>query len=338
MFSSDKFRGFLLILWAAFMPLTAFGDSPVIPTKPVEIHMDSEIKVAGDRVVLGDVATIYSRSLSDFKALSGLVISQIPDDQSEVKLPSRYLEARVRAALPPGMEFALRAPKEITFKLERLGLGTQEIAAEISRLAKVAGKVPENIELEVQPLSGMEQLAGFKISNTRIEPGADMKSWKGEMSFRLSRSDGVGNAPPVWIRARVRWFQEVWTANRNLMFTESPDASHFVLGKVETTSLREDPVGGSAEDLRHFLKSARIKRKIAANSPLLPSMLDRKPDAAAGSALRVVFISESGVRVSADGALISPGLIGNDVKARLRSSKKIVTGRLVSQGMVEVSL
>lgn len=338
MFSSNGFRAICLIVFAALMPLTAFSASSVIPTKPVEIHMDAEVKVAGEQVVLGDVATIYARSLSDFKALSGLVISRIPDDKQEVKLPSSYLDARVRAALPPGMDFALRAPKEVVFRLERLGLGSQEIAAEISRLGRVAGKIPENVEVEVQPLSGMEQLAGYKLATTRIDPGSEMKFWRGDMSFKLTKADGTGNSAPIWVRAKLRWFQQAWVASRNLMFTENPDPSQFSLGKVETTSMREDPVTGTSEELSQFLRNARIKRQIAANSPLLPSMLDRKPDAAAGSLLRVVFISESGVRVSADGALISPGSIGSDVKARLRSSKKIITGKLVSQGMVEVSL
>jgi|GEM_PF-7067771 len=338
MFLSNSYRAFFLIAFAALMPLTAYSASSVIPTKPVEIHMDAEVKVAGDQVVLGDVATIYSRSLADFKALSSLVISRIPDDKQEVKLPSSYLEARVRAALPPGIDFALRAPKEVVFRMERLGLGSQEVAAEISRLGRLAGKIPEGIEVEVQPLSGMEQLAGYKLASTRIEPGSEMKLWKGEMSFKLTKSDGNGNGAPIWVRAKLRWFQQAWVASRNLMFTESPDPSQFTLGKVETTSMREDPLTGSAEDLSRFLKNARIKRQIAANSALLPSMLDRKPDAAAGAPLRVVFISESGVRVSADGALISAGAIGADVKARLRSSKKIITGKLVSQGMVEVSL
>jgi flagella basal body P-ring formation protein FlgA len=337
MFSSDLFRKISLILAVALLPLTAFAASSAVPVKPVEIHMDSEVKVAGEQVVLGDVATIYARSLADFKALSSLVISQIPDDKLEVKLPASYLEARVRAALPPGTDFALRSPKDVVFRLERLGLGSQEIAAEITRLGRVSGKIPEGVEVEVQTLSGMDQLAGYKLAGTRIDPGAEMKAWKGDMSFKLTKADGAG-APPVWVRAKLRWFQQAWVASRNLMFTENPDPSQFALGKVEVTGLREDPVTGSAEELAGFLKSARIKRQIAANSPLLPSMLDRKPDAAAGSALRVVFVSESGVRVSADGSLLSPGSIGSDVKARLRSSKKIVTGKLVSQGLVEVSL
>lgn len=336
MYSSDRVKLFFVALLTALLPLTAFSVNSVIPTKAVEVHLDSDIKVGGEQVVLGDVATIYAKSLQDFKALSGLVLSKIPEDKREVKLPASYLEARVRAALPPGAEFALRAPKEIIFRLERVGVAPQEVATEIARMGRAAGKIPEGVEVEVVPLSGLEQLAGYTLATTVIEPSAELQRWKGEMQFKVTKA-GSG-APPVWVKAKVRWFQNVWVASRSLMFTETPSASHFVLGKVETTALREEPIAVSSEDLPEFLKLARIKRQIPAKSPLLPSMLDRKPDTAAGSLLRVVFISESGVRVSADGALLVPGSIGSDVKARLRSSKKIVTGKLVSQSLMEVSL
>jgi len=306
MFLSSCLKIISLILATAFLPTAALAAHSVIPTKPVEIHLDSEVKVGGDEVVLGDVATIYARSMHDFKALAGLVVSKIPDDKQEVRLPASYLEARVRAVLPPSVEFTLRAPKEIVFRLERLGISSQEIAAEILRLGRAAGKIPGNVEVEVQPLSGMDQLAGYKLANTSIDPAGEMKQWKGEMSFKLAKADGKElNAAPIWVRAKLRWFQPAWVASRALLFTESPEPAHFTLGKVETTRLREDPVAASPEELGLFLKNARIKRAIAANSPLFPSMLDRRPDAAAGSLLRVVFVSESGVRVSADGSLIS---------------------------------
>lgn len=335
MFSSSRAALITLIFLSALLPLAAFSAS-VVPSKAVEVHLDGEVKVGGDQVVLGDVATIYAKSMQHFKALSGLVLSRIPDDKQEVRLPGTYLEARVRAALPPGTELALRAPKEIVFRLERIGLGAQELAGEISRLGRAAGKIPEGVETEVLALTGLEHLAGWKLASTRIEPQGELQRWKGEMSFKLTRADAPST--PVWVRTKVRWFQQAWVAKRNLPPGAPMDPSHFVLGRVETTALREEPVAASEEELGPLLASSRLKRLLSAENTLVPSLLDRKPDAMPGSALRVVFISESGVRVSADGALLAPATIGGDVKARLRTSKKIVTGKLVSKGLVEVNL
>ncbi len=324
-----------LLAFFTVLPCHAWGNAGV-PTKPVEIHLGAEVNVGGEQVVLGDVATIYAKSLQDFKALSGLVISQIPDDKSEIRLPATYLQARVRAALPADIDFALRAPSEIVFKLRRLGLTAQDLAGEISRLARAAGKIPEGVDTEVVPLSGLEQLKGYSLLNSRIEPSGEMAKWKGEMAFKVVRVDTA--AAPVWVRTRVRWFQNAWIASRQLGSAERLDPSAFREGKVETTTWREEPVSGTREELEAFLQTAKVRRSIAANSALLPSALERRPDATAGSLLRVIFVSEGGVRVSADGSLVSHGSIGNDVKAKLRSSKKIVSGKLVSQGVMEVSL
>jgi flagella basal body P-ring formation protein FlgA len=322
----------------ALMPLLAWGSPNPPPIRAIEIQLDGEVKVGGEQVVLGDVATIYSKDLQNFKALSGLVLSRIPDDSKEVRLPANYLEARIRAALPPGTDFELRAPAEIVFKLQKLGISAQEFAGEISRMARVGGKVPAGAEIEVEALAGLDQLKTLSLGSARIEPAAEINEWKGEMQFKVTRTDTDSNPPPAWVRTRVRTFREAWVATRQVAYSETPTAALFAPGRVETTNLHEDPIGGNAEDLAATLKNARFRRGLTANAALVPSQIDHKPDAGAGSSLRIVFVGESGVRVTADGSLVGSGSIGGDVKARLKSSKKIVTGKLVSQGLVEVSL
>jgi flagella basal body P-ring formation protein FlgA len=165
-----------------------------------------------------------------------------------------------------------------------------------------------------------------------------MPQWKGELNFKVTRTDLAGNPPPIWVRTRVRWFRTVWVAQRQIAYTSALLPSQFVQERVETTGLHEEPISVGPDELSTMLKVSKPRRSIAANSPLLPSAIERRPDAQAGASLRVTFISESGVRVSADGQLVGAGSIGEDVKARLKSSKKLVTGKLVSQGQVEVSL
>lgn len=334
----NRARPISFLICLALMPLLAWGAPNPPPLRAIEIQLDGEVNVGGEQVVLGDVATIYAKDLQNFKALSGLVLSRIPDDSKEVRLPASYLEARVRAALPPGADFELHSPAEIVFKLQKLGISAQELTAEVARMAHAGGKVPAGTELEVEALSGLDQLKTLSLASARIEPAAEMSEWKGEMQFKVTRTDTASNPPPVWVRARVRHFREAWVATRSVAYSEVPTPALFAPGRVETTNLHEDPIGGTAEDLAATLKSARFRRALTANAALLPSQIERKPDANAGSSLRIVFVGESGVRVTADGALVGPGSIGGDVKARLNSSKKIVTGKLVSQGLVEVSL
>jgi flagella basal body P-ring formation protein FlgA len=312
------------------VPVAVAAPSPI----PTQAIVPEQVTVGGEQIVLGDVATIYAKDLVDFKALSSIVLSRIPDDKGSVSLPSSYLEARIRAALPAGASFALRAPAAITFQLQRLGITAQDFASEIERQARTTGKFPAGTDLEVEVISGIDQLKGLSLADTRIEPQAEMPQWKGDLSFKAVR----GNSAPLWVRARLRWFSRAWVASRPLRFNEQPGPDAFTEARVETTAFREEPLAGTREELGAALASARLGRALAANAPLFPSAIERKPDAASGAALRVVFVGESGVRVSADGLLVGAGTIGGDVKARLKSSKKLVTGKLVSPGMVEVSL
>jgi flagella basal body P-ring formation protein FlgA len=331
------FTFFISILVLVFVARGASAAPNPVPTSAIEVQLNGDVNVAAEQIVLGDVATIYAKDLADFKALSGLVLSRIPDDKREVRLPSSYLEARIRAALPAGSDVALRAPREILFRLQRLGISAQEFSTEVQRMARAAGKAPADAELEVETLTGMDQLKGLTLAAVRIEPQAEMEQWKGDLGFKITRTDAPASTP-LWVRARVRWFRPAWVAVRQLGFNEQPSPALFAEGRVETTGLREEPVHGSREELASALQGTKLRRSMAVNAPLLPSVLEHRPDAQSGAALRVVFVSESGVRVSADGMLVGPGSIGGDVKARLKSSKKLVTGKLVSQGQVEVSL
>jgi flagella basal body P-ring formation protein FlgA len=329
----------LFVLSFVFGPLLALADVQAsIPKKAVEVRFAPNIQVSGERIVLGDAALVYARSMANFQALSALELARLPEGGHELRLPAEYLNQRIREALPQGTEMELSAPEFVTFHLQKIGLNERDFSADLTRIAKERGKIPEGAEIEIQPISGFERLKLVRPEGARIEAATEMPRWKGELSFRVVRADTAGEGP-VWVRAKVRWFQKVWVAKKRNGFGQALDSADFELKRIETTDLHEDPVAVSRpEELAGLLKNSRARRAIAENSPLLPSQVEKRPDAMAGQPLRVIFQSESGVSVTADGALISPGTIGSEVKARLHSSKKIVVGKLVSEGVMEVNL
>lgn len=321
----------LLLIAIALMPLETWA----VPTKDIEVRLESKVPVATQRIVLGDVATIYAKSMRDFKGLSELEISQIPEDQNELRLPQSYLEHRIREMLPAGVEFALHAPKEIVFELKRLGITPAELSSEINRLALAGGKIPKGIESEIEILTNPDQLKLLTPDQLRIEPSAEMASWRGELAFKAVDK----NQQISWVKARVRWFANVWVAQKQIGITQPIEALAFTQERRELTNIREELLqANSLEELTQKLGNARARRAIAPNALLTAGMVERKPDAGPGQLLKVVFVSESGIRVSAEGALLGAGTVGNEAKAKLKSSRKIVTGKLVSGNVMEVSL
>lgn len=338
MFSSDFYRNFFMMLYVIFVPLEAWASAEKLLTKAIEIRLESEIQVAGDKIILGDVATIYAKSIHDFQALSSLVIGQIPQDSKQLKLPITYLRARVKEILPEGSEISIKAPLEISFHQEKFGVSSEEIAQQILRDGVIRGKIPNTVEVIAEPISGFDKLDIFKLSNLKIEPAGETPYWKGEMNFKVSSKDSQ-NTTHIWLKAKLRWFTDAWVAKTEIRPYQNLAANQFKKVRTEITNNREDLIAASDEAaLALLLKSGRSKRVIRAESPITTAMLDRKPDMNPGQKLRVVFISENGLQVSAEGAIMGAGTVGDDVKARLRSSKKIVTGKLVSEGLMEVSL
>ena len=337
MFSSESARKIALVLYAFLMPVEVWAGEPSRgPDVNVTVRVAAEVTAHVEAVALGSVATIYANDEKDFQTLAGLMISQFPSGQTEMHLPKSYLFRRIQEALPTGTVVRLNAPDQILLRLERKGITSEELAEAITRRARQESKIPDWVETEVEILSGQDSLKDLKLEDMRLEPAGIVSQWKGELSFKLTEAN-VSNSAPRWIRARIRWFGHVWAARHALSLSQAPSAADFEITRLELTALREEVVGAT-ESVENVLRGARLRRPLAAKSALFKAALERKPDAKPGQNLKVVFISENGIRVSADGSLLGAGAIGDEVKARLRSSRKIVTGRLVESGTVEVSL
>jgi flagella basal body P-ring formation protein FlgA len=331
MFLNDLLSKMIFILFSLLIPVEVWA---AVPVKPVEIRFEKEISVSTDSVVLGDVATIYAKSMKDFQVLSGLVISDFSGDRAEVRVPQGYLESRIREALPAGTEFQVRGPALVTFRREGSGSPFALFASELEKKARAEGKIPAWAEVSIEPLLGFDAIAGAKFSDLRLEPAAILNQWKGDLTFRAAKT---GGADFSWLKVKVRWFAEVWQAGRGLGLLTKISPQDFVRARAEVTQLREEPVLASA-DIESLVGNARLRRSLVGGAPLVMAALEKAPDARTGQSLKVVFVSESGIRVSADGALLGSGAVGDEVRAKLRSSRKIVTGKLVSGGVMEVSL
>lgn len=341
MFLSDRFLKILFLLSLALLPIEAWCASFAAPVAPVEIHIPQNAKVNGAAVVLGDVATIYAKSLRDFEALSKLVLMQFPKGNAEMSVPASYLKARVMELLGKSAhEVKINAPETLHFTHVELNAASPEnLSDKILEAAMEQKKIPEGVELIVEPGQGFGSVHVLDWKNFRFEAAFEKPAWKGDMSFRLVPVNTGRDEKIQWFSARLRWFKNVWVAKRDLRFLEDIRATDFERRRVEITASYDQPLDAKdMEELSVALQSARAKRSIRQNSVLTAAHVERKPDGLAGQPLQIVFVAESGLKVSADGALMESAVVGDSVKARLKKSKKIVTGKLVSHNLLEVSL
>jgi flagella basal body P-ring formation protein FlgA len=328
---SNRWKKLLFIAFVFLFPLEVWSN---VPSKAVEIQIEESVSVSGKNIVLGDVATIYSKNIHVFQALSNLVITSFSGEEAERTIPVAYLRSRIQEVLPKGVEFAVRAPAKIKFRKEILGVTGEMLAQEILRKATDEGKIPSWAEVKIESLSALDSLKFARIQDLQIAPAAEMPRWRGEQSFKVTRAD---SKELVWLKFNIRWFGKALVAKRAVSPWSAIRAEDFEWQRIELTQVRDEPVN-TPEEFASLLGKAKAKRLVAEGAPLTRATLERIPDAKMGQALKVVFISESGIRVAADGAILNPLSVGEEGRAKLRNSKKIVTGRLVSEGVMEVSL
>lgn len=328
---SNRWKKFLFIAFVFLFPLEVWCN---VPTKEVEIHLTDSLEVNGKSIVLGDVATIYSKNIHIFKALSDLTISTFANGESEKMIPAAYLESRIREILPKGTDFVLRAPQKISFRKEVVGINQEQFAQEILRKATEEGKIPSWVEAKIEITSNIDSLKLAKINELKIDPAAEMPRWRGDMNFKVSKAS---SSDLLWVKAKIRWFGNVWVAKKQISPWSQIQAADFEQRKIEITMVRDDLISDSTE-FEKVVTRAKTKRLIAEGAPLSVSALERIPDVKIGQPVRVVFVSESGIRVSAEGATLNSLSVGEEGRAKLRSSRKVVTGTLVSDGVMEVSL
>jgi len=333
MFLSNRAKIVLLIISLLF-PIELW--SQFVPNKEIEIHFVSDPKVRGEKVHLSDVAVIYAKKMQDFKILSNLVISTFSQGQSEIRMPQAYLVSRVQEAIGRAdLGLSVKSADQLVFKRVN-GIDFAQIADRILAQGRSESKFPEWANVEIESSAGsLEVITDALDSNWRIEAGMRKNLWRGNMNFRLVFENDPKKV--VWVSARIRWFADALQAKRTIPIRSNLKEEDFSISRMEINTSADQPILGT-DDLVKVLEGTRTKRSLQAGAPLLKSILEKSPDAKSGQALKVIFVSESGIRVSADGSLLSPAIIGEEARVKLRGSKKIVTGKLVNGQLMEVSL
>ncbi len=332
MFSSNARWYLLIALLALFTPMFAFS----APVADVEVHFHRRAGVVGEKVVLGDVATIYARDLRVFEKLSGLVIGQMPADRSEWSVPSDYVKSRVEEIAGQKTSVRIHGPEMLAFYPQRIHTVMEGIAAQATKMGGDLHKVPEGVTAVAEVFSRSD-LNSLKLEEWRLVPGVERPEWRGDMSFRLEPR--AGDAAPVWVNVKFRWFADAWVARKEFGYQKDIDASAFRRERVELERGASTPLWAADEAaLAEAVKNARAKRTIREGMVLSAALIDRKPDARSGQKAQVIFVADSGLRVMAEGVIVADGIAGDSVRARLVRSKKIVQGKLTPEGTIEVSL
>lgn len=138
-----------------------------------------------------------------------------------------------------------------------------------------------------------------------------------------------GNKWSLHIPAQVMIYREIPVAARDIARGELLQASHLNRNLINISNIRQ---GFSLEE--DSIIGRETKRNISAGEPFRTAALDAPTAIKRGESV-ILQAQASGIKVSSSGTALADGRVGQKIRVRNNSSDRIVTGLVMSQGLVQ---
>jgi flagella basal body P-ring formation protein FlgA len=331
MLLSRSWRQWSIVALAFLLPIELWG------AQWLKVRLDgtSETKIGSV-----SLASFGSASASSPEILQRALAVEMGtlERGGNVRWPRGYIEARLKETLGENVALDLISPDFVEVRVKKIeeasstpraGAAVDAKAPHWETLARMKGGVPAWVRPEFEWVGAEPNWSGGQWTGPS-------QPWRGLIQMQWRGNQG-GADSSRWAQLRVRWFARVWTAKVNIGAQTPLSSSAFVSQEIEVTNIGEAAIP-AATDLMGLLENSRLRRSLLAGAPLTSTIIERLPDARAGQSLRVIFLADSGIQVSTEGSLVGNGRVGDEAKAKLKRSRKIVSGKLVAPNLMEVAL
>lgn len=133
----------------------------------------------------------------------------------------------------------------------------------------------------------------------------------------------------AWLPARV--------AVRRVMPGEKLQNDQFELREIDVASGTQREFRGVILDQRSEITQLQARQTLIEGQPLLSSAVERVPDVRRGDFVRVKIVS-NGLTLSTQATASEPGYLNGPVRVLTAQTKRELSGKLISSGVVEVKL
>jgi flagella basal body P-ring formation protein FlgA len=170
-------------------------------------------------------------------------------------------------------------------------------------------------------VEGMEGWDGKFSMPQKVLPGAR------SLTVKLQEADGrVANK-----QVKLRWYQPIVYTTRALAKDAKADASSLRL-RIGTVGMT-NPLAWDAEQLRH----ATLRKPVLAGEPISFADVDVAAIIRSGSSVKLVAVVK-GLGIEVNGIALQRGGIGDVIRVRNLSTRKILSGTVVDAGRVQIGL
>lgn len=319
---------------------------------PVRIVLHRQALAAGREIFLGDVARLEGGSDALRQKLARLGLDEFPSHGGDVAISREQVGVRIRLAgvgterfqlegaqavevcrgkcVERGAQSAERLEEEEEEDLTEKGV---ETAARQLLLERLPWK-PEDVSIRLHQIGDWPAVEVGEEDRVSLRPelgAATNLLGKVEVDVALFVNDEPAGVVPVCFDVRLH--QEVAVATRRIERGEA-------LGPDNITRNRRAVNTGNYLSYAEAVAGKRSRRLI------LPGQMMMKSDIEAATPEHAILVKQQdtvklvarvgSMRVTATGEALQEGRAGQLIRVRNLDSKKILTGRVVSRGTVEV--
>lgn len=217
-------------------------------------------------------------------------------------------------------------PKEIVLQGAGWAASVERLYHYIPR--RLLGHCNYSCEIVVDEVTAPKMKANYN-DQTSFEIAEFKALPKGQFTVEATVTHNNIVAEKMWIQGRLRILKEVPVAKRMILQSERLKETDFEIKKMDIT-MESDSTPEAVT-----LVGSKLRRTITANQIILNSIIEREKDIAYGQPVQVV-VRNSDWHISIQAVARDTGSVGDRVKVYNPQSKKVLSGILVSKGVVEI--
>lgn len=216
-------------------------------------------------------------------------------------------------------------------------LASAQVSAQVYPTNQLKQDIASFLAMEYEQLEHER----IDISVGTLDPRLRLGSCEFPIAFTIQDPSGLGGnisvnaqctgsqAWSVHVPAQVAIYQQMPTALRDIARGEQISRAHIVTSLVNISSIRQ----AFLPDEESII-GKEAKRNIGKGEPFKTALLDSPTAVRRGEMVTLESMAGS-IKVSSSGTAMADGRVGQTIRVRNNSSERIISGVVMSQGLVQ---
>ncbi len=303
--------------------LTWVAPAAAAPT----IQVGKSAKVIGPTIELGEIAQLRGFTKARKAEVAAITVGKSPVVGLGQYMPRAYLEGRIRdGGVNQSTRLILPLRVELSRK-EKLIKG-EEVEARIrAALNEAMPHAAEDIALiRVPHIADIKAPDGADVS-VRLDP---MDDFTDVVVVDVLISDEGERVRSRRVSVLVDLFVETYGVSQNVRRGYRLTTTDLVVLRIPRSRVPKDAIARP-----EFVEGAMVRRDIKPGEPIRDAFLQVPPMVERGQRVRMIA-RRGGVSITSIGEALNNGSRGAMIRVRNVQSRKIVGGKIISPGVVEM--